>query len=120
MSSEIQLRFRHTSGDIGPISFPESASIQQIRETILLQWPKDGPISKEAPAQVSEIKFIVSGKFVDNNKTLADYKKDMGELDSIVTMHLIVRPQQAVVKPPPPGTVPPEKPEAKGCACVII
>ena len=39
MAEAIQLRFRHTGGDIGPSTFPDSTTIQQIKEKLVAEWP---------------------------------------------------------------------------------
>ncbi len=40
MSDDIELKFRHVSGDIGPIKVPGSSSILQVKELVFAQWPK--------------------------------------------------------------------------------
>ena len=40
MSDDIELKFRHVSGDIGPLKVPGSSSIVQVKELVFAQWPK--------------------------------------------------------------------------------
>lgn len=116
---EVNLRFRHTQGDIGPTKFTVSTSIQNVKERLLTLWPKEGPLAAEQPSSSADIKLILAGKITDNAKTLQDYKREMGEYtpESIVTMHLVVRPPTA---PKASGTGAPDTKEGpKGCSCSI-
>jgi len=117
---QVQLRFRHTAGDIGPISFHDSVSIQQVKEKVVAEWPKDGPLTKEAPSQAGDLKLIMSGKFVEATKLLRDYRKDMGEVkpDTIVTMHIVIRPTSTPAKAPGPQQQEKQQ-QQKGCGCII-
>lgn len=36
----VQVRFRHHTGDIGPVPIQDSQLIQQIKEQLLAEWPK--------------------------------------------------------------------------------
>lgn len=120
--TDFQIRFRHVSGDLGPYAFQESVLVQILKDKILSEWPKDGPMAKEPPTQSMDIKLILSGKFLDATKPLKDYRKDMGELqpDTVVTMHVVVRPSAAPKKQPgsAPGQ-PAEEEQSKGCGCII-
>ena len=40
MSEDIELRFRHTSGDIGPIKCAGTMSVEAVKEKLLPEWPK--------------------------------------------------------------------------------
>ena len=41
MADELKVRFRHTTGtDIGPYNFQDSATVQQVKEKLLSEWPK--------------------------------------------------------------------------------
>lgn len=37
--SELQIKFRHVLGDVGPFSFNDTATIQSVKETIFTRWP---------------------------------------------------------------------------------
>eukprot|EP00798_Chlamydomonas_sp_ICE-L_P023566 gene23566-9090_t len=95
----VQLRFRHSNGDIGPFTFSESALVESVKETLLAAWPKDGPLAQEVPQQTGDIKLILSGKWCEGVKHLSDYRREMGEIkpDSVVTMLVVIRPSQPAV-----------------------
>lgn len=38
-NEELQIRFRHTLGDVGPISFADSSSIASVKEIVFGRWP---------------------------------------------------------------------------------
>lgn len=113
----LQLRFRHTSSDLGPISFAETSSVQQVKEQLLSSWPADGPLSKDVPSSAACLMLIFNGKVLDNGKQLRDYKREMGDItpDTIVTMLLAVRAAPTAAKASP--AVSEEAP--KGCACAV-
>ncbi|KAJ9515142.1 hypothetical protein QJQ45_028944 [Haematococcus lacustris] len=92
--STLHIKFRTTNGDVGPLSFSDSQTVQQAKEKLWAEWPKEGPLSKEAPSSPNDIRLILGGKYVDAGKTLKEYRKDMGDigLDSVVFFHMIVRP----------------------------
>ncbi|KAG2492692.1 hypothetical protein HYH03_009106 [Edaphochlamys debaryana] len=116
----IQVRFRHTAGDLGPWTFVESSSVQSLKDKLFAEWPKDGLFAKEPPGQSADIRLILSGKFLDAAKQLKEYKRDMGEVksDTVVTMLVHVRPQPTPAKAQG-GTATPQKQEQKGCGCII-
>jgi hypothetical protein len=38
---DITLRFRHPQGtDIGPFALPEALTVEELKERLLLEWPK--------------------------------------------------------------------------------
>jgi len=121
MPDDIQLRFRSTNGDIGPFLFPDSTLVHNLRERLLVEWPKEGPLAQDPPAYATQIRLILSGKLVEPNKCLKDYRKDMGELkpDSIVTMHVVVRPVEQGQNGKQQGSNAEQKDQPKGCGCVI-
>jgi hypothetical protein len=45
MSDEIEVKFRHVSGDIGPLKVPGSSSILQVKEKLFAAWPKGEKLS---------------------------------------------------------------------------
>lgn len=95
-SEAVQVRFRHTAGDLGPFQFPETASVQSLKDRVFAEWPKgmqlftwvhqhiwkatvwcstqphdaDGLWSKEPPQQAGDVRLILSGKFLDSSKVL--------------------------------------------------
>lgn len=121
---EIQLRLRHVSGDLGPWKFVDSTLVSAVKEKIFADWPTEGVMAKEPPTQAADIKLILSGKFLDSAKPLKEYAKDMGEIqpDTIITLHVVIRPSAPAQKPAANGGVtgaPKEQVEAKGCGCII-
>ncbi|CAL5223633.1 g6177 [Coccomyxa viridis] len=117
MSDDIELKFRHVSGDIGPLKVSGSSSILQVKEQLYAQWPKDGPVSTDKPSAASDLRLILGGKFLDNSETLNDLRPSMGELkaDTVVTMHVIVRPAPAGK----PQTSKEKKEAQQGCGCTV-
>lgn len=39
MLEDIELRFRHTSGDVGPIKCAGTLSVEAVKEKLLAAWP---------------------------------------------------------------------------------
>ncbi|KAL3135369.1 hypothetical protein ABBQ32_007557 [Trebouxia sp. C0010 RCD-2024] len=93
MSDELHIRLRHTSGDIGPIEVPGSLTVEQFKERILADWPRDGALALETPTCPADLKIILSGKFLEASQVLDDLRPSMGDpkSDFIVTMHCVVR-----------------------------
>jgi len=92
MGDTLQLRFRHQAGDLGPFPFPDTTSIQEVKEKVLAAWPTEGPFTSEAPpSSAADLRFILSGKFLEAGRPLRDYRRDMGDLGDVVTMHMLVR-----------------------------
>lgn len=41
MGSEgVDVRFRHTQGDVGPFKFTGSTDVQSLKDKLLIEWPK--------------------------------------------------------------------------------
>lgn len=40
--TELSIKFRHVLGDVGPFNFSDTATIQNVKETIFNRWPS-GP-----------------------------------------------------------------------------
>lgn len=116
----IQLRLRHPNGDLGPFEVQESQTVTQVKETAFTQWPAEGPLSKENPTSAADLRILCAGKFLDNGKTLSDYRKEMGDPDAgtVVTMHVLVRPAYAG-KAAHKDVADDSKKAKSGCACVI-
>ncbi|GFH07184.1 ubiquitin-like domain-containing protein [Haematococcus lacustris] len=117
--STLHIKFRTTNGDVGPLSFSDSQTVQQAKEKLWAEWPKEGPLSKEAPSSPNDIRLILGGKYVDAGKTLKEYRKDMGDigLDSVVFFHMIVRP---VPNPAKAGGAPSPKEEVQKQSCASV
>lgn len=93
MSDELHIRLRHTQGDVGPIEVPGSLTVLQFKERVLSDWPRDGALALETPTSPSDLKIILSGKFLESSQILDDLRPSMGDpkSDFIVTMHCVVR-----------------------------
>ncbi|XP_068642307.1 membrane-anchored ubiquitin-fold protein 3-like isoform X2 [Aristolochia californica] len=87
----IEIKFRLFDGtDIGPNKYNPSTTIGSLKEIILAQWPQD---KENAPKTIHDMKLINAGKILENNKTLAESRVQVGELPGGVnTMHVVVRP----------------------------
>lgn len=95
---DLKVRFRHVCGDIGPFLFPSSANVQDLREKLCQEWPKDGTLGKDTPTNPSDLKIILSGRFLDSSECLEELKRAMGDprSDAVVTMHVVVRSAASV------------------------
>lgn len=69
------------------------------------------------PKSAADVRLILYGKILENNKQLRDYKKEIGEVkaDTLVTIHVVVR--KAVTSKSAGASGKEEK--AKGCGCTI-
>lgn len=110
----VDVRFRHTQGDVGPFKVPASTSVQSLKDRLLIEWPKEGPLQAETPSSTADIRLILSGKFLDNTGSVDDLRPMMGEMepDTIITLHTIIRPFT-----PPKGKA--EKESKQGCSCCL-
>lgn len=120
MAEQLSVRFRHTQGDIGPLSVPVTSTVQALKDSLFGSWPKDGPLSEGGPNTPADIRLILSGKFLESSETLEGLKPQMGELkaDTIVTIHVIVR--ISVLSKTMSGSKLGDKEESSGCACSIM
>ncbi|KAI8462906.1 MAG: ubiquitin-2 like Rad60 SUMO-like-domain-containing protein [Monoraphidium minutum] len=117
----LQLRLRHPLGDMEAFEVMESYTVQQVKETAFTQWPTEGALSKENPTSAADLRLLCAGKFLENGKTLKEYRKEMGEPEAgaVVTMHVLVRPAQAGKAAAGAKQPESEKKAGGGCACVI-
>eukprot|EP00245_Coleochaete_scutata_P011737 TRINITY_DN4424_c1_g1_i1.p1 TRINITY_DN4424_c1_g1~~TRINITY_DN4424_c1_g1_i1.p1 ORF type:complete len:157 (+),score=36.13 TRINITY_DN4424_c1_g1_i1:292-762(+) len=116
---EIELRFRLIAGtDIGPHKYPPSTTVLQLKEAVVAKWPAG---IDNAPKTAHEMKLIHSGKVLENNKTLGESVKQIGDPVSprpVVTMHVVVRPAQVDKVQAPKD---PEVKKPSGCGnCTIL
>eukprot|EP00884_Botryococcus_braunii_P015405 jgi/Botrbrau1/2548/Bobra.0079s0035.1 len=115
---DINLRFRHAQGvDIGPLSLPDSLTVQELKDRLLAEWPKEGPLVKDMPNGHTEVTLILNGKVLENGAVLRDLRPVMGnpEPDTIVTFHVVVRPAKAG-RGSGKGS---EKGKKQGCGCCL-
>ncbi|XP_076930634.1 membrane-anchored ubiquitin-fold protein 1-like [Bidens hawaiensis] len=114
VQDSLEIKFRLLDGsDIGPKSFPVSASVASLKESILSQWPKE---KNNAPKTVKDIKLISSGKILENSKTVGECRNPLCDVPGgVTTMHVVVSqpPQEKEMK---------VKSDAKQqkCVCVIL
>lgn len=120
MTEELSIRFRHTQGDIGPLSVPATSTVQAVKERLFSSWPKDGPLCEGGPNSPGDVRLILSGKFLESSETLEGLKPQMGELkaDTVVTIHVIIR--ISVLSKTMSGGKLGDKEESSGCACCIM
>lgn len=117
MSGELTCRFRHVSGDLGPFRFPLSSNVQDLKERLFREWPKDGPLTGEPPGSPSDVKVILGGRFLEPSENLTELRSAMGDPgdDTVVTMHVVVRAPAAAKHA---GKVGKEE-QPKTCGCVV-
>ena len=65
-----QIRFRHTAGDVGPLTVDTATPVSALKERLLAEWPAEGPLAAERPAAAAEIRLIGAGKFLEPALTL--------------------------------------------------
>ena len=97
METSVQIRFRHSNGDVGPFTFQDSATVESVKEKLFAEWPKgsnsqctgndtllvcsrqalilsfflaEGSLAQESPTQAADIKLILSGKWCEGSKFL--------------------------------------------------
>lgn len=121
METSINIRFRHSNGDVGPFTFVESVSVDAVKEKLLAEWPQEGPLAQEVPTQAQDIKLIISGKWCEGSKFLKDYRREMGEItpESVVTMLVVIRKTQPAAANQTGPTKTESQPPKAGCTCVI-
>mmetsp|Transcript_47765 Transcript_47765/g.121875 ORF Transcript_47765/g.121875 Transcript_47765/m.121875 type:complete len:121 (-) Transcript_47765:352-714(-) len=89
---QVEIRFRHISGDVGPFHFPTSATILNLKERVCQEWQQNGTqIDGDTVKTPSHLKLIFNGKFLEDGKELKDLLGMMGD-QPITTFHLVVRP----------------------------
>jgi len=108
---EYKIRFRHQSGDMGPLYFSKDTTIAQVirpgchqetkltlqvKERLIREWPSEGLIAPDVPNNSKEILLILGGKMIDDGKALFDYERDMGNFGPghTLTVHLVTRKPQ--------------------------
>ncbi|OVA03314.1 Ubiquitin supergroup [Macleaya cordata] len=86
----IELKFRLADGsDIGPNKYNPATTVGSLKEIILSQWPQG---KENGPKAVSDVKLINAGRILENNRTLAESRVQVGELPGgIITMHVVVQ-----------------------------
>mmetsp|Transcript_13324 Transcript_13324/g.37669 ORF Transcript_13324/g.37669 Transcript_13324/m.37669 type:complete len:121 (-) Transcript_13324:391-753(-) len=115
-SGQIQIRFRHISGDVGPFPFPGTATILNLKERVCQEWQTAGKAPEGETAKTpASVKLIFNGKFLDDTGVLNDLKAMMGD-QQIVTFHLVVRPEGSTKQN---GKSAERETSPKACGCVV-
>ncbi|XXG84170.1 hypothetical protein AAC387_Pa10g1746 [Persea americana] len=112
----LELKFRLYDGsDIGPGKYAASTTIETLKERLVAEWPQD---KKTIPKTVNDVKLIYSGRFLENNKTLAESRLLLDGLPGgIITMHVVVQPSLARKKADKNAD---EMPKKNLCSCTVI
>ncbi|KAI3794013.1 hypothetical protein L1987_36638 [Smallanthus sonchifolius] len=113
VQDSLEIKFRLIDGsDIGPKSFPASATVSTLKESIISQWPKD---KENAPRTVKDVKIISAGKILENNKTVGECRSALCDVSGgITTMHVVIS------QPPQEKEKKATKLNQNKCACVIL
>ncbi|XP_052211417.1 membrane-anchored ubiquitin-fold protein 3-like isoform X3 [Diospyros lotus] len=87
---QIELKFRIYDGtDMAHGTYPLSTTVVSLKQRLMADWPQDKSV---IPKSVSDIKLIHAGKFLENNKTLAESRVHFGDLPGgVTTMHVVVQ-----------------------------
>nr|CAD1832365.1 unnamed protein product [Ananas comosus var. bracteatus] len=113
---QFEIMFRLQDGsDIGPFTYPTAATVATLKESIIAHWPKEKGLG---PRSVNDLKLIISGKILENSKTLVEYKSSTFDFSGVTTMLVIIRP------PPPPeknsDKITRKKHKDCSCVCAIL
>ncbi|KAL3649112.1 hypothetical protein CASFOL_005515 [Castilleja foliolosa] len=116
VDEQIELKFRIFDGtDIGHRSYSSSTTIANLKQRILSEWPQDKSV---VPKSVNDMKLIHAGKVLENGRTLAESRVNLGDLPGgVITMHVVVQP--AIVKKKT-GKNQSEKEKQGSCSCSIL
>ncbi|KAL5703878.1 Membrane-anchored ubiquitin-fold protein 3 [Ranunculus cassubicifolius] len=87
----VELKFRLSDGtDIGPNKYNTTISVGSLKEVIVSQWPQD---KQNGPKTINDVKLINGGKILENNRSLAESRVQIGEVPGgVITMHVVVQP----------------------------
>lgn len=112
----LELKFRLYDGtDIGPNKYAPAATVANLKESILAQWPKG---KENNPRSVNDMNLINAGKILENSKTLAESRVPIAELPGgVITMHVVVRPPSADKRVEKQAS---NKPKKSKCSCTIL
>ncbi|XP_068637371.1 membrane-anchored ubiquitin-fold protein 3-like [Aristolochia californica] len=112
----IEIKFRLFDGtDIGPNKYNPSTTIGSLKEIILARWPQD---KGNAPKTINDVKLINAGKILENSKTLAESRVQVGEMPGgVTTMHVVVKPPLSDKKNEKLHS---DSPRQQRCGCTIL
>lgn len=117
----MRIRLRTQNGDLGPLQQTASETVGDVKRRLVADWSKliaDASItSAEAPTAITDVKLILNGKFLDNDESLGDVYKTLTDpgVDTVLTMHAVIRPQSSVNGGKSKG----KGKDSKSCGCVI-
>ncbi|KAG8370668.1 hypothetical protein BUALT_Bualt13G0007200 [Buddleja alternifolia] len=113
----LELKFRIFDGtDICHGTYSSSITIATLKQRLLSNWPQG--YKSVVPKSVTDMKLIHSGKFLENGKTLAESRIQVGDLPSgVITMHVVVQPAAAKRKTDKNQS---EKQKQSSCSCTIL
>jgi len=88
---QVEIKFRLTDGtDIGPKSYPATASVSNLKESILALWPKD---KENGPRTIKDVKLISAGRILENSRTVGECMSPLCDVPGgVTTMHVVVQP----------------------------
>lgn len=114
VQDQLEIKFRLIDGtDIGPKSFPVAASVANLKESILAQWPKE---RENGPRTVKDVKLISAGRILENNRTVGECRSPLGDVPGgVTTMHVVVQPPA-----PEKEKKAPSDHKQNKCVCVIL
>ncbi|XP_056173270.1 membrane-anchored ubiquitin-fold protein 6 isoform X1 [Syzygium oleosum] len=112
----IEIKFRLADGsDIGPSRYSPAMTVASLKEKVVAHWPRD---KENGPKTLNDVKLIHAGKILENNKTLAESRLQVGELPGgVITMHVVVRPPNPDKKN---EKLQNESMGKTGCSCSIL
>mmetsp|Transcript_14643 Transcript_14643/g.31380 ORF Transcript_14643/g.31380 Transcript_14643/m.31380 type:complete len:120 (+) Transcript_14643:432-791(+) len=110
------IRFRMQDGnDIGPMPVNIALSVLAVKEKLIQEWSKDP--TKEGPKSTADMKLILAGQVLNNTRLLSDLRMPTTP-DTVVTMHLVIRPPAAAKSRGENSQGEVEK--VSKCSCLIV
>ncbi|GFQ03451.1 membrane-anchored ubiquitin-fold protein 3 [Phtheirospermum japonicum] len=84
---QLELKFRIFDGtDIVHASYSSSTTIATLKQRNLFEWPQDKSV---VPKSVNDMKLNYAWKVLENGKTLAESRVNLGDLPGgVITMHV--------------------------------
>ncbi|XP_038696517.1 membrane-anchored ubiquitin-fold protein 1-like isoform X2 [Tripterygium wilfordii] len=107
---QVEIRFRLMDGsDIGPKSFSAATSVATLKESILIQWPRE---KENGPRMVKDVMLISAGKILENSRTLGECQSPLCDIPGgVSTMHVVVQPPMKKAM---------TQPKQNKCVCTIL
>ncbi|KAK2456870.1 membrane-anchored ubiquitin-fold protein [Trifolium repens] len=77
-------------------TYPASTTtVATLKQKLNAEWPQGKTV---VPKSINDVRFIHTGKVLENTKTLADSKITFSDIPGAITMHVIVQPPIAKKK----------------------